>query len=384
MARSARVYDQTVNPDAPNNAHSFMLGMIGHAKRVIEFGCGTGHVTKVMHERGCRVTGLEIDPEAAQQAERYAERVLVVDLDLDDFAAKLSGEEFDVALFGDVLEHVRDPLALLRSARPLLRDGGYVVVSVPNIADIDVRLALLNGRFDYGDWGLLDQTHLRFFTRESFERLVREAGFRMVELRRVIVPAFASEVAVSRETVNVEVLRTAETTPRPRRTSSLRGEEWMTATPSLLRWRSAALRSRVRSKFSPLVWRLRKLGRPKQSRRPSRPSYGPRGRSNKWPRRNCRRLRARDYVTEANERATAAEGRAAAAELQVVEAKREASAAQARFDAARATTEEAQAKAAQVSDELLRLHNTKLLRYTAPACRCVCLVASAYSTGALI
>ena len=107
MARSARVYDQTVNPDAPNNAHSFMLGMIGHTKRVIEFGCGTGHVTKVMHERGCRVTGLEIDPEAAQQAERYAERILVVDLDLDDFAAKLSGEEFDVALFGDVLEHVR-------------------------------------------------------------------------------------------------------------------------------------------------------------------------------------------------------------------------------------------------------------------------------------
>ena len=193
----------------PNNAHSFMLGMIGHAKRVIEFGCGPGHVTKVMQERGCRVTGLEIDPEAARQAEKFAEKVLVVDLDLDDYTAKLSGEEFDVVLFGDVLEHVRDPLALLRSARPLLRDGGFVVVSVPNIAHIDVRLALLSGRFDYGDWGLLDQTHLRFFTRESFERLVHEAGFRMVELRRVIVPAFASEVAVSRETANAEAVRTA-------------------------------------------------------------------------------------------------------------------------------------------------------------------------------
>jgi 2-polyprenyl-3-methyl-5-hydroxy-6-metoxy-1,4-benzoquinol methylase len=369
MARSARVYDQTVDPDAPNNAHSFMLGMIGHAKRVIEFGCGPGHVTKVMQERGCRVTGLEIDPEAARQAERYAEKVLVVDLDLDDFAAKLSGEDFDVALFGDVLEHVRDPLALLRSARALLRGGGYVVVSVPNIAHVDVRLALLSGRFDYGDWGLLDDTHLRFFTRASFERLVHEAGFRMVELRRVVVPAFSSEIAVSRETANAEALRTAYEDPEAETyqfVARLVMDDGDAFVASIAE-RCVGLETEVQLLTSRLAVVEVKATEAEQA--VAEAELRAAGAEQRAAAAELQAIAAREFVAEADERAAAAEGRAAAAELQVVEAKREASAAQASFDAARATTEEAQAKAAQASDELLRLHNTKLLRYTAPARR---------------
>ena len=190
----------------------------------------------------------------------------------------------------------------------------------------------------------------------------------MVELRRVIVPAFASEVAVSRETVNVEVLRTARNDPEAETyqfVARLVMDDGDAFVASLAE-RCVALEGEV--EIPPLVWRLRKLGRPKQSRRPSRPSYGPRGRSNKWPRQNCRplpaRLRHRGKRTGYCGRRPGRGGRTSGRRDQAG-----GRAAQARFDAARATTEEAQAKAAQVSDELLRLHNTKLLRYTAPARR---------------
>lgn len=206
MQKSALVYDVAINLDNPNNAHSIALEMIGHATRVLEFGCGPGHVTRALKERGCQVTGLEGDPVAAELAAEHAEHVLVTDFDTDDYAAKLVDEEYDVALFGDVLEHVREPLELLRSVRPLLRHGGYVVISVPNVAHIDVRLALLRGKFEYKPWGLLDETHLRFFTLDSVQQLVREAGFRMVELRRVVVPAFNSEIEVDRADMNPAVV----------------------------------------------------------------------------------------------------------------------------------------------------------------------------------
>ena len=206
MQKSALVYDVPVNLDNPNSAHSIALDMIGHATRVLEFGCGPGHVTRALKERGCQVTGLEGDPVAAEHAAEHAEQVVVTDFDVDDYAAKLVGEQYDVALFGDVLEHVREPVDLLRSVRPLLRRGGYVVISLPNVAHIDVRLALLRGKFEYKPWGLLDESHLRFFTRDSVEQLAREAGFRMVELRRVVVPAFESEIELDRSVIDPAVV----------------------------------------------------------------------------------------------------------------------------------------------------------------------------------
>src|SRR5450432_3652099 len=113
MQKSALVYDVSIDLDNPNNAHSIELEMVGHANRVLEFGCGPGHVTRALKERGCQVTGLEGDPVAAERASEHAEQVLVMDFDVDDYAAKLVGEQYDVALFGDVLEHVREPLELL-------------------------------------------------------------------------------------------------------------------------------------------------------------------------------------------------------------------------------------------------------------------------------
>src|SRR5690242_10330690 len=125
-------------------------------------------MSQVLRERlGCSVVGIELDPQMGELARPQLERLIIGDLETVDLAAELGDERFDVLLFADVLEHMRDPAAVLARTRPFLRDDGLVVASLPNVAHISVRLSLLAGQFRYRRWGLLDETHLRFFTRAT-------------------------------------------------------------------------------------------------------------------------------------------------------------------------------------------------------------------------
>jgi len=195
------VYDMTVDPDAPNNTHAFALAMVGHNKSVLEVGCAIGYITKAMVKRGCKVVGIEIDPAAAALAEEWAERVVVGDIDRGEVWNQVDDESFDVVLCGDVLEHLRDPLGALRSAVHKLKPDGVVVASFPNVAHGDVRLSLLQGDFAYRELGLLDRTHMRFFTLETIRELFEEAGLLVVDTKRVIVPLFGTELEIKRENV---------------------------------------------------------------------------------------------------------------------------------------------------------------------------------------
>jgi 2-polyprenyl-3-methyl-5-hydroxy-6-metoxy-1,4-benzoquinol methylase len=200
------IYEVPIDPEASNTSHALALSMIGHNKSVLEVGCSTGYFTKFLVESGCTVVGMEIDPDAAKAAEKWADRVLVGDLDAGEMWSLLEDDAFDVIVLGDVLEHLRDPLASLRAAARKLKASGSVVISVPNVAHGDVRLALLRGQFRYNETGLLDRTHLHFFTLESARELLREAGLVEVDTRRVIMPLFSSEIRVSREDVPHKVL----------------------------------------------------------------------------------------------------------------------------------------------------------------------------------
>ncbi len=153
------------------------VAQVADGERVLDLGCGTGHTARLLSERGCSVVGVEFDERAAVAAGAWCERVVVGDLDLLRLDQILQGETFDVVVAGDILEHLRDPGAVLRTLIPLLGETGRVVASVPNIAHGSIRLALLGGTFEYAEWGILDRTHLRFFTRASLERLFEAAGY---------------------------------------------------------------------------------------------------------------------------------------------------------------------------------------------------------------
>lgn len=203
-------YDFPIDLSEHNNSHSLMVELVGEGKRVLEVGCATGYMTRVLAERGCRVVGIEVDPHAAARAGEHCDEVVVADVEHLDLVERFGEASFDVVVFGDVLEHLREPLVTLRRARGLLVADGCVVASVPNVAHGAVRLALLQGRFEYRPLGLLDESHIRFFTRASMERLFRDAGFAIVDMRRTVRGVFDTEIPLRRRDFPRRVRRLVE------------------------------------------------------------------------------------------------------------------------------------------------------------------------------
>jgi O-antigen biosynthesis protein len=202
---------------APTSTHSRIVELVPRGARVLEFGCATGYMSEVLKERlECRVIGIEIDPEAARAAEAHCERVIVGDAEELDFEELFGDERFDAVLFADVLEHLKEPAAVLRRIRPLVAEGGAVVASIPNIAHGSVRLALLAGQFQYRERGLLDTSHVRFFTRDSVQDLFEATGYVITTWERQRVELGESEIAVpallSRDSIRELLAGDPETT----------------------------------------------------------------------------------------------------------------------------------------------------------------------------
>ena len=198
------------------SVHADVVRLVGDAPRVLELGPATGYMSRVFSERGSAVVGIEVDPEMAERAGQFCERIVVGDLDRLDLAAELGEERFDAIVAADVPEHLRDPLDALNRLRPYLKPDGCFVISVPNVAHGSVRLALLSGHFDYSDIGLLDATHLRFFTRETVEQMLDEAELGLAELHRHELDFDASEVAFDAAAVPAEIREELDRDPEAR------------------------------------------------------------------------------------------------------------------------------------------------------------------------
>jgi 2-polyprenyl-3-methyl-5-hydroxy-6-metoxy-1,4-benzoquinol methylase len=175
--------------DDPWSSHSIILDWVGEGqgRRLLDVGAADGLLSRRLSEHGWKVTGLEADPVAAKAGAAYCQRMIVADLDAG--LPPLEGT-FDTIVCADVLEHLRDPRAVLVALRKLLADEGAIVISIPNIAHLWMRLSLLAGRFDYADRGILDRTHLRFFTRRTLTALLTEAGLRPTRSTATPVPLY--------------------------------------------------------------------------------------------------------------------------------------------------------------------------------------------------
>jgi 2-polyprenyl-3-methyl-5-hydroxy-6-metoxy-1,4-benzoquinol methylase len=159
----------------PHRAHAKLLEAVGPNARVLDVGCSSGYLSAPLAERGNTIVGLELDPVAAREAESYCERVLVGDVETMELP--LEPGSFDVVLLGDVIEHLRNPVAALARLRPFLRTGGRLVLSTPNVANWAIRLSLLAGRWRYTDRGILDRSHTHLFTRATLRAALEQAGY---------------------------------------------------------------------------------------------------------------------------------------------------------------------------------------------------------------
>ena len=152
--------------------------------RILDLGCSSGLLAQRLEAMGHQVTGVDVK-ELAGVTERTTSFVAA---DLNDGIPSEAGTEFDVVLAADVLEHLVNPGALMSQAREALAPGGVALFCVPNIAHWYPRLRSTFGMFDYDQRGILDSTHLRFFTRKSIRKLVERQGFTVRRIESVGLP----------------------------------------------------------------------------------------------------------------------------------------------------------------------------------------------------
>jgi 2-polyprenyl-3-methyl-5-hydroxy-6-metoxy-1,4-benzoquinol methylase len=150
------------------------------ARRILDVGCGQGcFAARLKSERGPEIWGIELDPIAAGMAAERLDRVLTGDALA--LAPTLPDGHFDCVVLNDVLEHLLSPETLLSLLRPKLAAGGVVVASIPNVRHFPELWRLVVGAdWHYEDEGILDRTHLRFYTRRSMRRLFADAGYRLL------------------------------------------------------------------------------------------------------------------------------------------------------------------------------------------------------------
>jgi len=168
-------YAHEIDPNG-GSAAARLARLVQPSQKVLELGTGPGTVTRILHSKGCKVTGVEMDPETLAMCQPFCEKTLQANLEDPNWHASLHNEKFDVVLCADVLEHLRDPRPLLSLLPSFLNDQGFVLMSLPNASHLTVVASLMAGRFPYQSKGLLDNTHLRFFGREDIDAMLRECG----------------------------------------------------------------------------------------------------------------------------------------------------------------------------------------------------------------
>ncbi|MEY2952545.1 MAG: hypothetical protein RLZZ401_632, partial [Pseudomonadota bacterium] len=160
------------------NSLSVLVQLIAPGARVLDLGTGSGalghHLTT---QQACTVDGVTYNEAEAAHARPHYRRLEVADLDAVDLAMLLAGETYDAIVCADVLEHLKAPERVLAACQALLAPGGTLLISIPNAAYCGLIGELLAGDFKYREEGLLDSTHLRFFTRRSLLRFLSSAGW---------------------------------------------------------------------------------------------------------------------------------------------------------------------------------------------------------------
>lgn len=186
-------YDYKVSP---SSAAAKVVRMVGKNQRVLELGSGPGAITRLLNENSCRVTALELDQNAIDIVSKYCEKIYRCNLNDSEWPNILSSlDRFNVIVAGDVLEHLYNPWDVLTKLHGLLSTDGHIVISLPHIGHNAIIACLLSGDFEYQPWGLLDQTHIRFFGLKNVQELFNNAGFKIIQAEFVVKSPEQTEFA---------------------------------------------------------------------------------------------------------------------------------------------------------------------------------------------
>jgi len=190
------IYGQQIN--------HYVAKYVESGTRILDVGCGIGKLGEHLGKyAGCSVAGVDISKVAIGQAAEVLDEAFCLDVQKDKLP--FADESFDVIICADVLEHLFDPLEVLRTLKAYLRHQGYFLLCIPNVANIKIRCNLLLGKFDYKETGILDNTHVRFFTRKTVQDLVSDAGLSIKQID--YMPGFSFLLLQDQYVEKLELLR---------------------------------------------------------------------------------------------------------------------------------------------------------------------------------
>lgn len=169
------------NDQYKNNLNMLVADQVSCNKKILDVGCSEGALGKFLRrEKSAKVVGIDISKEAIKAARNNLDDAFVIDIECEQLPFRKN--KFDIIICADVLEHLYDPLAVLRKLKHCLIKDGIFILSIPNVAYIGLRVKLLLGNFDYQEAGIMDSSHIRFFTKRAVDELVCKAGLRIIKI----------------------------------------------------------------------------------------------------------------------------------------------------------------------------------------------------------
>lgn len=172
--------------DNKNTSWGVIFDMIEENQEILDIGCSSGNFgAELIKRKHCVVDGVDIDEKDVELAKKQLSNAFIFNVEKDPI--KKIAKKYDVILMIDVIEHLVNPRNSLNSIGSLLKPGGVLIFSVPNMAHISIRLNLLNGKLNYTKTGLLDDTHLHFYTEEYLSNVLNSAGFTISDFRNTSI-----------------------------------------------------------------------------------------------------------------------------------------------------------------------------------------------------
>ncbi len=165
--------------------------LIKSGSSVLDVGCNTGFIGRALKKRGVICDGIDINTEALKKAKKYYRKLYVRDL----YSSKLNigNHKYDYILFMDVLEHLPRPDLLLTDSIKNLKKSGSIIISLPNVARLEIRLQLLFGKFDYTYGGILSEDHLRHFTKKQAVKMISQCG---LQVKRIVPTGIGHKINI--------------------------------------------------------------------------------------------------------------------------------------------------------------------------------------------
>jgi 2-polyprenyl-3-methyl-5-hydroxy-6-metoxy-1,4-benzoquinol methylase len=147
--------------------------------KILDVGCSRGFMGKSMQDKNYEFYGIEYNKKDAKEAKKYCKEIKIMDLDWKK--PEYPKNSFDIIIMADIIEHLKDSLGTVRYFSKFLKKDGIMILSTANVANIYIRLKLLFGNFDYENRGIMDKTHLRFFTLKTFRQLAKNTNLKIIK-----------------------------------------------------------------------------------------------------------------------------------------------------------------------------------------------------------